>query len=108
MSAHDARGRRSAPVRFRLPVVVLAVTLAIVASNCSRDASREAGSGSRAGSRPIALIGLDAADWARVDPLIAAGALPTFARLKSHGRTGVLIATPPLVSPIIWTTIATG
>jgi tetratricopeptide (TPR) repeat protein len=108
VSAHDARGRRSAPVRFRLPVVVLAVTLAIVAGNCSRDASREAGSGSRAGSRPIALIGLDAADWARIDPLIAAGALPTFARLKSHGRTGVLIATPPLVSPIIWTTIATG
>jgi len=108
VSAHDARGRRSAPVRFRLPVVVLVITLAILASTCSRDASRESGSGSRAGSRPIALVGLDAADWSRVDPLIAAGTLPTFTRLRSHGRTGVLIATPPLVSPIIWTTIATG
>ena len=87
---------------------MLVITLAILASTCSRDASRESGSGSRAGSRPIALVGLDAADWSRVDPLIAAGTLPTFARLRSHGRTGVLIATPPLVSPIIWTTIATG
>jgi tetratricopeptide (TPR) repeat protein len=60
------------------------------------------------GARPIIVVGLDAADWSRIDPLIAKGALPTFARLKSQGRTGVLVATPPLVSPIIWTSIGTG
>jgi tetratricopeptide (TPR) repeat protein len=108
VSAHDVRGRRSATPRFRLPVVVLAVALAIVACSRSGDATRETGSVNRAGARPVVIIGLDAADWSRVDPLIAAGALPTFARLKSQGRTGVLIATPPLVSPIIWTSIATG
>src|SRR5258708_11178113 len=58
--------------------------------------------------RPIILLGLDAADWLAIDPLLAAGKLPTFARLKTAGRTGILVSTPPLVSPIVWTTIATG
>lgn len=58
--------------------------------------------------RPVLLVGLDAADWRTLDPLIAAGRLPTLARLRSAGRTGTLIAQPPLVSPILWTTIATG
>ncbi|HXB56178.1 MAG TPA: tetratricopeptide repeat protein [Vicinamibacteria bacterium] len=59
-------------------------------------------------ARPIILLGLDAADWLVIDPLLAAGKLPTLARLKAAGRTGILLSTPPLVSPIVWTTIATG
>ncbi len=54
------------------------------------------------------LVGLDGADWRAIEPLAAAGRLPTFARLLASGRTGLLKATPPLVSPILWTTIATG
>jgi Tfp pilus assembly protein PilF len=54
------------------------------------------------------LVGLDAADWQVIDPLVRAGRLPVFARLEARGRTGRLLATPPLVSPILWTTIATG
>lgn len=56
----------------------------------------------------VVLVGLDAADWLTADALVAAGKLPTFARLKAVGRTGILLATPPLLSPIVWTTIATG
>lgn len=58
--------------------------------------------------RRIVLVGLDGADWLAIDPLIAAGRLPTFARLRTLGRTGVMVTTPPLVSPMIWTSIATG
>ncbi len=58
--------------------------------------------------RHVILVGLDAADWLAIDPLVAKGALPTFARLEAVGRTGVMLSTPPLLSPIIWTTIATG
>jgi tetratricopeptide (TPR) repeat protein len=58
--------------------------------------------------RRIVLVGLDAADWIAIDPLVASGKLPAFARLKASGRTGVMVTTPPLVSPIVWTTIATG
>jgi tetratricopeptide (TPR) repeat protein len=56
----------------------------------------------------VAIFGVDAGDWRIIDPLIAAGRLPTFARLKEVGAIGVLKSDPPLLSPIIWTTIATG
>jgi len=56
----------------------------------------------------VAIFGIDAADWRVIDPLISAGHLPTFDRLKRVGAVGVLKADPPLLSPIIWTTIATG
>ena len=54
------------------------------------------------------LVGLDGADWQTIGPLADAGRLPAFTRLREKGRTGVLRAQPPLVSPILWTTIATG
>ena len=57
---------------------------------------------------PIAIIGVDGADWQTIDPLIAAGRLPAFAVLKAAGGTGTMRPEPPLLSPIIWTTIATG
>ena len=59
-------------------------------------------------ARRILLVGLDGADWSIIDPLVAAGRLPILARLRARGRTATLIAAPPLLSPIIWTTIATG
>lgn len=58
--------------------------------------------------RRILLVGLDAADWLAVDALADQGRLPTFDRLRRRGQPAVLVATPPLVSPLIWTTIATG
>jgi tetratricopeptide (TPR) repeat protein len=79
----------------------VAVALAIAAPG-------HAGAAQGAGPRPVILVGLDGADWQAIEPLAAAGRLPAFARLRAAGRTGVLRATPPLVSPIIWTTIATG
>src|SRR5262249_28540775 len=63
---------------------------------------------SLAPDRNVILVGLDDADWLTIDPLIRAGKLPTFARLRAFGRTGVMVATPPLVSPMLWTTMATG
>jgi tetratricopeptide (TPR) repeat protein len=64
----------------------------------------------RAPARPakIAVFGVDAGDWRVIDPLAASGRLPAFARLKQVGSVGVLRAEPPLLSPLIWTTIATG
>jgi tetratricopeptide (TPR) repeat protein len=56
----------------------------------------------------VILVGLDGADWQAIEPLAAAGRLPAFARLRASGHTGVMRATPPLLSPILWTTIATG
>jgi len=56
----------------------------------------------------LILLGLDALDWRLVDELIAKGLMPTMAELVSTGAHAVLDVPPPLISPVVWTTIATG
>jgi predicted AlkP superfamily phosphohydrolase/phosphomutase/tetratricopeptide (TPR) repeat protein len=56
----------------------------------------------------VLLIGLDGADATIIDRLIAAGKLPTLNRLRTEGAYGPLRSREPLLSPLIWTTIATG
>ena len=56
----------------------------------------------------VLLIGVDGADMGIIDRLIGEGKLPTFARLKREGAYGRLRSIEPLLSPIVWTTIATG
>ena len=86
-----------------------AAALAALLAGCSsgRQEARPSNPPGPAGRR-VLLVGVDAGDWAVVDPLVAAGRLPAFSRLRSAGRTDTLVATPPLLSPILWTTIATG
>ena len=54
------------------------------------------------------LIGLDGADWKLIDAMLARGELPNLARLRREGVWGHLKSAVPLLSPLIWTTIATG
>lgn len=56
----------------------------------------------------ILLIGLDGADWQVLDPLIASGGAPALASLRDRGAWGVLRSEEPMLSPILWTTLATG
>ena len=56
----------------------------------------------------VLLVGLDGADWDWIDPLIERGRLPTLARLKQEGAWGRLRSDHPMLSPLLWTTIATG
>ena len=62
------------------------------------------------GARPgrVIVLGLDGVDPKVVDLLVAEGRLPAFARLRAEGAFGPLRADLPLVSPVLWTTIATG
>jgi predicted AlkP superfamily phosphohydrolase/phosphomutase len=62
----------------------------------------------RLGGTKVIILGIDAANWDVVDPLIAEGRLPNFAKLKAEGATGVLQSMDPSASPIIWTSIGTG
>ena len=62
----------------------------------------------RDGTPRILLIGVDGAEMQVIDRLISAGKLPTFARLKKEGSWGALRSVEPLLSPLVWTTIATG
>ena len=56
----------------------------------------------------LVIIGLDAADWQIADPLIRSGRLPNLARLVHEGARGPLRSYDPMISPLIWTTMATG
>jgi len=61
--------------------------------------------------RKILLIEINEITWDLIDPLIAAGKLPTFARLKREGARGtpVSVDLPPQLDPwITWTTLYTG
>ncbi len=59
------------------------------------------------GSR-VVVLGLDGLDPQAVDLLLSEGQLPNFARLREDGAYGTLRASRPLLSPVLWTTIATG
>ncbi len=54
------------------------------------------------------VIGLDGADWDMLDPMIERGELPNLAALRDGGAWGVLRSDEPMLSPILWTSIATG
>jgi predicted AlkP superfamily phosphohydrolase/phosphomutase len=56
----------------------------------------------------VTIVGIDGAAWRVIDPLLAEGALPNLAALIAGGVRGPLRSELPLISPPVWTTIATG
>ncbi len=56
----------------------------------------------------VLLVGLDGADWDFINPMIARGELPNLARLKKQGAWARLRSNVPTLSPLLWTTVATG
>ena len=61
-------------------------------------------------SRPqrLLVLGFDGLDPEAVDLLLSEGKLPNFAKLRREGAYGRLKTFKPTLSPILWTTIATG
>src|SRR5262245_53580286 len=88
------RGRNRASGHW--PILPLVLALAACAPSPGNDGSKAK---TATGPRRIILVGLDAADWLAIDPLIQAGKLPTFSRLRSAGHAGLLLSEPPLLSP---------
>ena len=64
--------------------------------------------GSRGGAGRVMILALDGMDPQTVDLLMSEGKLPNFAKLRQEGAYGRLRSSPPLLSPVIWTTVATG
>ncbi|HKB14608.1 MAG TPA: tetratricopeptide repeat protein [Planctomycetota bacterium] len=56
----------------------------------------------------LLLVGWDGADWEVLDPMLAAGELPNLAALRARGSWGRLRSIEPILSPVVWTSIATG
>lgn len=56
----------------------------------------------------VLLIGWDAADWKVINPLMEEGLMPSLQGLIEEGVMGKLATLDPVLSPMLWTSIATG
>jgi tetratricopeptide (TPR) repeat protein len=79
--------------RYRLALAALLATLA-----CGRAPE----------PARVLVLGLDGMDPQTLDLLIQEGKLPSFARLRKDGAYAPMYVEPPLLSPVVWTTLATG
>ena len=74
------------------------LTVLVLFTGCEREAEPP----------KVLIVGVDAADWAIMRPLLEQGRLPHFQHLIETGAHGPLWSLEPMISPLIWTTIATG
>ena len=56
----------------------------------------------------LILVGWDSADWKLINPLHDAGKMPGMAWLVEGGVSGNLATMEPQLSPMLWSSIATG
>ncbi|MEW6747957.1 MAG: alkaline phosphatase family protein, partial [Planctomycetota bacterium] len=91
---------RLALVAGALPLAAGLVLWALLGERAAQERER---------SHPrVLLIGLDGADWRIIEPLLAEGALPNLRAIVDGGVSAPLRTIEPMLSPVIWTTIATG
>lgn len=56
----------------------------------------------------VFVLGWDAADWKFINPLLDSGKMPALQRVIEAGVMGNIMTIDPPLSPILWTSIATG
>jgi tetratricopeptide (TPR) repeat protein len=56
----------------------------------------------------VLVLGLDGLDWDLVLPWVQSGRMPNLQRLLEIGTWGVMETLTPMLSPLIWTSMATG
>jgi predicted AlkP superfamily phosphohydrolase/phosphomutase/tetratricopeptide (TPR) repeat protein len=56
----------------------------------------------------VLLIGWDSADWKIINPLMDSGQMPALQSLVENGVCGNIATLDPPLSPMLWTSIATG
>lgn len=61
-----------------------------------------------AGVRRVLVFGIDGGTWDVMEPMFEAGELPVLHALYKSSIHGVLRSRPPVLSPVVWTTIFTG
>lgn len=85
------------------------IFLLLLIMACSEQGpQQESGAGVDSNQPAVVLIGVDGAEWQVIDEMIENGELPGFARLKAEGAFGQLLNPGPQVSPVVWSSFATG
>ena len=59
-------------------------------------------------AKKVLLIGWDAADWKVINPLMDQGLMPTLEDFVNHGVMGNIATLRPILSPMLWNSIASG
>jgi tetratricopeptide (TPR) repeat protein len=98
--ALTAAGAEAVGLRLTAPVEKNPVAVAVARNKVARLAHPT--------GLKVLVVGWDGADWLMMRPLLDAGRLPNVAKLIAGGVSGELRSQEPLLSPLIWTTIATG
>src|SRR5262245_47233048 len=55
----------------------------------------------------VMMIGWDAADWQIIDPLLHTGNMPNLQKLLRNGARAYMRSSKPMLSPLLWNSIAT-
>ena len=98
MKMIGSRRERSSALRGLIGASLLVFVL-VLSGACDPGA----GSGKR-----VLILGIDGMDPQVIDLMMSEGKLPNFAKMRQEGAYGRLESQKPILSPIIWTTIATG
>ena len=107
-------GRATVDLTRRLAGALAPVTLRAATLSASPDQAlaRALGREELARAAPstgrLVVLGLDALDWRLVDDLVGRGVMPNLGRVLSGSAQLTVRMRPPLLSPLIWTTLATG
>lgn len=92
----------------RFLCAVLTAIIAAAIAGCGED-GRDAESGGRSPERHrVVFIGIDGAEWDVMRPMMERGELPHLKALMERGASGHLVNPGLQVSPVVWTTFATG
>ena len=89
-----------APRRGRASFFALALTVVL---GCGRGSPPDTSP-----QPPLVVVAVDGLEWDVLLPLVRAGRLPHLAALMERGSWGLLETFQPTLSPVVWTTIATG
>src|SRR6185369_10404445 len=81
--------------------LLLFCAVALVAAACSSGTKTD-------DSARVIVLGIDGGTWNVIEPMMQAGELPNIKKLYDSGLHGILESRPPILSPVVWTTIFTG
>lgn len=96
-------------IRLRpLAPAVAGALLAVLAAGDPSAAATVRKAGAARPKTPLIVVGWDGGDWKLLDDLIKRGILPNLAAFVAKGRSWDLDSFNPMISPLVWTTIATG
>jgi Flp pilus assembly protein TadD len=91
-----------------LPVAAFAVSLEPDREALRERLLAEVAGGLSIPNHKVLVLGLDGLDWDLVLPWVRSGRMPNLRRLMDAGTWGEMQTIVPMLSPLIWTTMATG